>query len=99
MTRTSRPRTNQINELKLKNFESEKSLDAVRPVQTVGAVRSNRSVLLSERKRKTKKSFLLILNIKDISYSRTRKRKKTDSIENACLTQIVSFLKVPNRRV
>ena len=37
----------QINELKHENFKSEKSLDAVGPVQTVSAIGSNCSKLLS----------------------------------------------------
>ncbi len=40
----------QVNELKHKNFESEEGLNAVGPVQTVSAVRSNSSILLSKEK-------------------------------------------------
>ena len=38
----------QVNELKHKNFESEEGLNAVGPVQTVSAVRSNSAILFSE---------------------------------------------------
>ena len=57
MNKNFRNRHYQVNELKLKNFESEESLDAVRPVQTVGAIRSNSSVLFSGRKIKAKTFF------------------------------------------